>query len=531
MPAIQFLSASAQAKAAPASKAETTTAKPDGVQAAFSSYMRQSSFNGAQMAKQQTASAVETQKTPNSKNSNVQQDFEQSQTKASVQAGKINNADNTGQNMDAKAADEVDEALQEAVETVKDLIKEELGVDDQQLEDAMELLGMAQTDLLIPQQLTALAVELTGSQDAGMMLFSEGFQNVLQQVSIVTEDLLQDLGITMEQLMEQVSQATSVEQPDTADVQLTPDSQPNPTGSADISAVVSQETATDTPMVDAAPVADTAPQEKVDTETPQAQEIQVQDNIGKEEQKEVETLQVQEEAEDMPQAQRTMQTEEDGQMGQQESEAFQNENMAALRNRQTQQDGQTAFEFHADARHAQPSDVPTANTPVSQAPQPQVNVEDMIRQITEYTRVHLTENIKSIEMQLNPANLGRIFLHVTEKAGTITAQLTAQDENVKEALVQQAAVLKDNLNQQGIKVDAVEVSVGTHEFESNLEKDARQQEEQARQQEEQSNRRSARNINLNELDDLEGLSGLMSEEEALVAQIMRDNGNNVDFKA
>ena len=75
------------------------------------------------------------------------------------------------------------------------------------------------------------------------------------------------------------------------------------------------------------------------------------------------------------------------------------------------------------------------------------------------------------------------------------------------------------------------MSVGTHEFESNLEKDARQQEEQARQQEEQNNRRSRRSINLNDLSDLEGLSGLMSEEETLVAKMMRDNGNNVDFKA
>ena len=195
------------------------------------------------------------------------------------------------------------------------------------------------------------------------------------------------------------------------------------------------------------------------------------------------------------------------------------------------QEQNPAFEFHAEARQAQPSDTPVANTAANQAPAPQVNVENIIRQIAEYTRIHLTENVKTIEMELNPASLGKVFLHVTEKAGTITAQLTAQDENVKEALVQQAAILKDNLNQQGIRVTAVEVTTGTHEFESNLEKDARQQEEQAGQQEEQSGRRSRRSINLNELDDLDGLSGLMSEEEMLAAQIMKDNGNNVDYKA
>ena len=37
-----------------------------------------------------------------------------------------------------------------------------------------------------------------------------------------------------------------------------------------------------------------------------------------------------------------------------------------------------------------------------------------------------------------------------------------------------------------------------------------------------------RNININSLDEL---SGLMSEEETLVAQMMRDNGGTVDFTA
>ncbi len=44
-------------------------------------------------------------------------------------------------------------------------------------------------------------------------------------------------------------------------------------------------------------------------------------------------------------------------------------------------------------------------------------------------------------------------------------------------------------------------------------------------------RRSRRSINLNDFNNLDGLSGMMSEEETLVAQIMRDNGNNVDYKA
>ena len=132
-----------------------------------------------------------------------------------------------------------------------------------------------------------------------------------------------------------------------------------------------------------------------------------------------------------------------------------------------------------------------------------------------------------MEMQLNPENLGKIYLNISEKEGVIRAQIAAQNEVVKEALETQMVELRQNLNQQGIKVDAIEVTVATHEFEQNLEGQAKQ-EEQARQQMEENQKKARRSLNLNDLD---GLTGLMSEEEELVAKIMRDNGNQVDLTA
>ena len=45
---------------------------------------------------------------------------------------------------------------------------------------------------------------------------------------------------------------------------------------------------------------------------------------------------------------------------------------------------------------------------------------------------------------------------------------------------------------------------------------------------EESQKQTRKNLNLNDLD---SMSGLMSEEEQLAAQIMRDNGNQIDFTA
>ena len=88
------------------------------------------------------------------------------------------------------------------------------------------------------------------------------------------------------------------------------------------------------------------------------------------------------------------------------------------------------------------------------------------------------------------------------------------------------AELKQSMNQAGVKVYAVEVTVGSHEFEKNLEQNAKQEERQAEEQEKASPK--TRRINLDELDEL---SGVMSEKEALVAQIMADHGNSVDYTA
>ena len=157
----------------------------------------------------------------------------------------------------------------------------------------------------------------------------------------------------------------------------------------------------------------------------------------------------------------------------------------------------------------------------------QIDTMQIIEQIAKQVRVTVSAAATSMEMQLNPENLGKIYLNITEKEGAVRAQLAAQNQTVKEALDTHVAEQRQSLSQQGIKVDAIEVTVASHEFEQNLEENARQ-EEQMREQMQQSGKQTRRSLNLSELDEL---SGLMTEEEQLVAQIMRDNGNQVDLTA
>ena len=118
-------------------------------------------------------------------------------------------------------------------------------------------------------------------------------------------------------------------------------------------------------------------------------------------------------------------------------------------------------------------------------------------------------------------------MEVTQKGDVITAKIFTENDAVKQALENQMATLRTELNQNSTKVTSIEVSVGTHEFERNLEQNARDESRREEQMSKQSSKRNSR-INLNSLDEL---SGIMSEEDMLIAQMMRDNGNTLDFQA
>jgi flagellar hook-length control protein FliK len=131
-----------------------------------------------------------------------------------------------------------------------------------------------------------------------------------------------------------------------------------------------------------------------------------------------------------------------------------------------------------------------------------------------------------MKMTLNPEGLGKIFLEVTQKGNEITAKIFTENDAVKNALESQMANLRLETNQGNTKVTSIEVSVGTHEFEKNLEENP--QGDQRREEQTNQTQKKTRGINLNSLDDL---SGLMSEEDLLIAQMMKDNGNTLDFQA
>ena len=396
--------------------------------------------------------------------------------------------------------DVVKEQFEQFTEDVKEVLKEELGVSDEAIEAAMQTLGLQFQDLLNQNNLANLVAELTGADSVPQLLCSEQFVNVLQSVNDIGKDILNALDMSLEEFQSAV-------------VKVMDDN----AGSSDT--VTGQETET---SVDEAVVTDQTATGKFVVED--GRQTKAAENAPVKEQKvTAQDTKSSEVTEDIPE-QETVQNTMTSENAPEDSADQNNSSDTPGRFRFTNETAHTADGAVITPQNQMVQEFANVET-VEPLPQ-SVNTQDVIDQIVESARVILTEDKTSMELQLNPQNLGKIILKVTEQEGAVTAKIMTQNAVVKEALEAQTVELRQNLEQAGVKVDAVEVTVASHEFEKNLEQNAEGEKQQGEQQEKEKGR--TRRLNLN---DLSELSGVMSEEETLAAKMMAEQGNSVDYTA
>lgn len=391
------------------------------------------------------------------------------------------------------------EDTKDAFETgVKEILKDELGVSDEQVEDAMFILGLQWLDLLNPASLSQLVTQLTGTEDACSLLMSEEFTNIMQNTDALVQNLSETLGISKDEWVALQNQLAEL----TADFNETVDM-----ADGGVQEMAPQTDATITSQ-DTTVMAATVQMTHTTEET---------QNVQPEEEAEDATPVIQVNASEDAQTENNVSENASGEMDEPAAQSQKTKESSVNEHAQNME-----FQVRAEQLAAAPEEVNKV------ASRTTIDVQDIMNQITEFAKVNLSPENSSIEMQLNPENLGKVYLHIAAtKEGNITAELAVSSETVKTALEAQIADLRTSLNQQGIKVDAVEVAIASHEFERNLEQNASGEEQQGSQREE-SGRTAGRRLFRGELDEL---SGLMNEEEALAAQIMKDHGNTMDVTA
>lgn len=358
--------------------------------------------------------------------------------------------------------DNLKEDVEQAVSDIKDKIKETMDVSDEDIENAMEQLGIGIVDLLDPQSVTDLVIALSGNSDSLEFLTDASavanLEDIINTVDEVTQNLTETYNIDITSVKDIVKdfqndsdEAVASEQP--VNKQITDyqdDKQNEKAVTEDTKESITDVIAEKTEVKSEAAFTD---EKKNDPDT----HLQDKNNDG------IEKI-----TSDMTQS------------------------------------IQKAFSEVVDETSA-------------------VNEVDIVRQVIEQIKVTTTQQLSSIEVMLNPENLGKVHVAVTAKQGIVTAQLTAQNEQVKAALENQMTALKEQFNNQGVKVEAVEITVQSHGFESeqNLEGNNSNQAQQEK--------KSHRKLDLSSLEGLDESD--MTSEEIRAKDAIVNGNSSVEYSA
>ena len=307
--------------------------------------------------------------------------------------------------------------VNQAVQDIKDSIKDELDISDDKLEEVMSILGLTNADLLQSQNIADIFMEVTGTQDAMDIItdaaLTQSFQNIISTVEQAVDNLSEDTGMSIEQIKDFIND--------------------NMTNSA---AVVDDKTVVDDIRTEENVQTNASDKMTGDNEDVNSVNEDTLDNISQSVEKKI-TIQ---------------------------SDNKSSDNMKGYNGSDKSSDVKTTVsEISSNlVQSIQNSFEEVMNTTTTQT----VNGADVIKQIINSVKVTGNNVVQSMEIQLNPEHLGKVTLNVTSKSGVITAEIVAQNEQVKKAIESQINTLKDNFENQGIKIEAVEVTVQSHSFES-----------------------------------------------------------------
>ena len=408
---------------------------------------------------------------------------------------------------DTDTSDKASAAKDKADQLAKDVIKSvsnDLGVDEEKVTEAMEMLGLTALDLLNPQNLVQLSKELTGAVDDAGLLLNADFKQLLSDVAALGNSFAEETGVSVEM----IAQITE----ESPELMVTAETDSGVLQAETVANDVTTDTNAALSALDVDKYADTATADATATDAATTDAAVVDAE-----------LENPKEMADNPDQSSDESADSGLQPGVTVEPVMRRQNDSAASG---MKNGQFANQLANAVNEAMPEidaagEIPQTETYTS------VDAVDVINQIVERVRISQGTDTTTIEMQLNPENLGKIYLNISSREGAVHAQLYAQNEDVKIALEAQIATLTENLNQAGVKVEAVEIAVATHEFERNLEQNAGSGEEQQEEAQEK-NQTSRRSLRMDGFDDPDLT---LSDEEALIAQMMKDNGNSVDFTA
>ena len=447
-------------------------------------------------------------------NKDVTSDVSKTKTVVATNAGSnknIKTAEASGQeteSLDEEKIKDLAEEISEITNQIVDKIKSEFEVTDEEIEEAMEVLGLTIADLTKPTELRNLLMELTGTTDSIELLTNVELYDSVKEVTDFASNLFtevaKDFSLSTEQLTEMINTESFEEALNEVNVSVkTNEAEAEVEAEAEIVSEVTVDKTTDAALAfensDKANANETKPVESNNSneseEVPIDTEKKAPDKIEKPESF----------------TQSNLMNDEAMNVRSENRKNFNFDNS----NNQDLSLGQTGTVTNQTVNTV--GDIVETVTSYTTG----TDTDNIMRQVTDYVKVHISEDVTKMEIELHPTSLGTVNMQINSQNGQITAHLTVQNELVKSVLETQMIKLQETFDEQGTKVSAIEVTVA--EYSLNSQSDNNYSEE-----------RNGRNygskkkgINLNEIGSLDELD----EEEQLEAKVMEMNGSSVNYTA
>ena len=447
-------------------------------------------------------------------NKDVTSDVSKTKTVVATNAGSnknIKTAEASGQeteSLDEEKIKDLAEEISEITNQIVDKIKSEFEVTDEEIEEAMEVLGLTIADLTKPAELRNLLMELTGTSDSIELLTNVELYDSVKEVTDFASNLFtevaKDFSLSTEQLTEMINTESFEEALNEVDVSVK-------TNEAEVEAEAEAEVVSEV---------------TVDKTTDAALAFENSDKANANETKPVESNNSNE-SEEVP-----IDTEKKAPDKIEKPESFTQSSLMNDEAMNERSENRKSFNFDSSKNQeftfnqTQAVTNQTVNTvgdivETVTSYTTGADTDNIMRQVTDYVKVHISEDVTKMEIELHPASLGTVNMQINSQNGQITAHLTVQNELVKSVLETQMIKLQETFDEQGTKVSAIEVTVA--EYSLNSQSDNNYSEE-----------RNGRNygskkkgINLNEIGSLDELD----EEEQLEAKVMEMNGSSVNYTA
>ena len=447
-------------------------------------------------------------------NKDVTSDVSKTKTVVATNAGSnknIKTAEASGQeteSLDEEKIKDLAEEISEITNQIVDKIKSEFEVTDEEIEEAMEVLGLTIADLTKPAELRNLLMELTGTSDSIELLTNVELYDSVKEVTDFASNLFtevaKDFSLSTEQLTEMINTESFEEALNEVNVSVkTNEAEAEVEAEAEIVSEVTVDKTTDAALAfensDKANANETKPVES--------------NNSNESEEVPIDTEKKAPEKIEKPESFTQSSLMNDEAMNER-SENRKSFNFDSSKNQeftfnQTQAVTNQTVNTVGDIVETVTSYTTGADT------------DNIMRQVTDYVKVHISDDVTKMEIELHPASLGTVNMQINSQNGQITAHLTVQNELVKSVLETQMIKLQETFDEQGTKVSAIEVTVA--EYSLNSQSDNNYSEEQ--------NGRDygskKKGINLNEIGSLDELD----EEEQLEAKVMEMNGSSVNYTA